>query len=170
MGKFQERLQNFMRGRYGYDDLARAIFAVAVVVLAIAVVCNILTFVGGNAFYVVGRIANIVGTVVLLYGFFRVFSRNQAARRAENDRYLVKRASVEKKRGRKAAGGAAGKGSRARKEGAFGGEKDAGQQRDEANYKYLTCPHCQQAMRVPRGKGKIAVKCPKCKESTIIES
>ncbi|MGN0073663.1 MAG: hypothetical protein ACI36W_07735 [Coriobacteriales bacterium] len=42
--------------------------------------------------------------------------------------------------------------------------------RNQKEFKYLKCPHCAQEMRVPRGKGKIAVKCPKCGESTITKS
>ncbi|MGN0038110.1 MAG: hypothetical protein ACI36Y_03100 [Coriobacteriales bacterium] len=42
--------------------------------------------------------------------------------------------------------------------------------RNQKEFKYLKCPHCGQEMRVPRGKGKIAVKCPKCGESTITKS
>ena len=41
---------------------------------------------------------------------------------------------------------------------------------NKKEYQYLSCPHCKQEMRVPRGKGKIAVKCPKCGESTITRS
>lgn len=29
-------------------------------------------------------------------------------------------------------------------------------------YKYYTCPTCRQALRVPRKKGKIRIRCPKC--------
>lgn len=29
-------------------------------------------------------------------------------------------------------------------------------------YKYFKCPNCKQELRVPRGKGKIAVTCNKC--------
>lgn len=37
-------------------------------------------------------------------------------------------------------------------------------------YKYLSCSFCGQQMRVPAGKGKIAVKCPSCGEKTIVQS
>ena len=40
----------------------------------------------------------------------------------------------------------------------------------DAGYKYLSCSFCGQQMRVPAGKGKIAVKCPSCGEKTIVQS
>lgn len=30
-------------------------------------------------------------------------------------------------------------------------------------HKYYKCPECKQTLRVPRGKGKICITCPKCK-------
>lgn len=33
--------------------------------------------------------------------------------------------------------------------------------------RYFTCPKCHQTVRVPRGKGKISITCPKCKEKFI---
>lgn len=30
--------------------------------------------------------------------------------------------------------------------------------------RYFICPRCRQTVRVPRGKGKIAITCPKCRE------
>ena len=30
--------------------------------------------------------------------------------------------------------------------------------------RYFLCPRCRQTVRVPRGKGKIMITCPKCKE------
>lgn len=29
-------------------------------------------------------------------------------------------------------------------------------------HKYFKCPQCGQTLRVPRGKGKLAITCPKC--------
>ncbi len=34
----------------------------------------------------------------------------------------------------------------------------------DKNHRYFTCPKCKQTVRVPKGKGKIAITCPKCKE------
>ena len=37
----------------------------------------------------------------------------------------------------------------------------------DRSHKYYDCPRCRQPVRVPRGKGKIAITCPKCKEKFI---
>ena len=37
----------------------------------------------------------------------------------------------------------------------------------DKNHKYYRCPKCRQTVRVPKGKGKIAISCPKCKEKFI---
>ena len=33
--------------------------------------------------------------------------------------------------------------------------------------RYYACPKCRQTVRVPKGKGKIAITCPKCREKFI---
>ena len=37
----------------------------------------------------------------------------------------------------------------------------------DREHRYFDCPRCRQQVRVPRGKGKIAISCPKCKEKFI---
>ena len=39
--------------------------------------------------------------------------------------------------------------------------------RKDKEHRYYDCPRCRQQVRVPRGKGKIAISCPKCKEKFI---
>ena len=34
--------------------------------------------------------------------------------------------------------------------------------RNDKDHKYITCPICGQKLRIPKKKGKIKVKCPKC--------
>lgn len=136
MDKFKAWLDDFMRGRYGQDDLNRSILVAAIVVIIASLVCQLLAAFLGTAFRVLASFLNAVALILLFITFFRSFSRKFEVRKAENDRFLKwKRKNDNKK-----------------------------------EYKYLKCPHCAQEMRVPRGKGKIAVKCPKCGESTITKS
>ena len=37
----------------------------------------------------------------------------------------------------------------------------------DKEHRYFDCPKCHQQVRVPRGKGKIAITCPKCREKFI---
>jgi ribosomal protein L37AE/L43A len=34
----------------------------------------------------------------------------------------------------------------------------------DREHRYFDCPRCRQSVRVPRGKGKIVITCPKCRE------
>ena len=37
----------------------------------------------------------------------------------------------------------------------------------DRQHRYFDCPSCRQSVRVPRGKGKIAITCPKCREKFL---
>ena len=37
----------------------------------------------------------------------------------------------------------------------------------DRQHRYFDCPKCRQMVRVPRGKGKISITCPRCKEKFI---
>ena len=37
----------------------------------------------------------------------------------------------------------------------------------DKEHRYYDCPRCRQQVRVPRGKGKIAITCPKCREKFV---
>ena len=37
----------------------------------------------------------------------------------------------------------------------------------DREHRYYNCPTCRQRVRVPRGKGKISISCPKCREKFI---
>ena len=40
----------------------------------------------------------------------------------------------------------------------------------DRNHRYYDCPKCRQTVRVPRGKGKIAITCPRCREKFVRKS
>lgn len=37
----------------------------------------------------------------------------------------------------------------------------------DREHRYYDCPNCRQRVRVPRGKGKISISCPKCREKFV---
>ena len=83
-------------------------------------------------------IVNIFVGSPLLSMLIRMLSRNYGARRAENSRYLRLRMKVLD---------------------LFRGGKRKVTDRD---HRYFRCPKCNQMVRVPSGKGHIAIRCPKC--------
>ena len=75
MGRFNMWLANLMRGRYGMDQLNRALMIVALILIVIN-------------FFVHLRIINWLAVVLLIYIYCRMFSRNIGRRAAENQKYL----------------------------------------------------------------------------------
>lgn len=131
--EMREKLQRFMWGRYGNDNLNQFL-------LAFAFACLIISFFGGSLFY-------ILATVVMIYAYFRMFSRNTGRRAAENQKYLKQTMKIRSFFIRK--------------------KREWGQRRVYHIYK---CPNCRQKIRVPRGKGKIAIRCRKCGNEFIRKS
>ena len=37
----------------------------------------------------------------------------------------------------------------------------------DREHRYFDCPKCRQLVRVPRGKGKLAITCPRCREKFV---
>lgn len=81
----------------------------------------------------------LIAFVLLIWMYARVFSKNYVARRRENSWYLQMVKPFRRM---------------------FSGIYL--RVRDGKNYRYFTCPNCHQRLRVPKGKGKITIKCPKC--------
>ena len=42
--------------------------------------------------------------------------------------------------------------------------------RDRKTHKYFKCKSCKTVLRVPKGRGKIEVTCPKCKMKEITKT
>ena len=40
----------------------------------------------------------------------------------------------------------------------------------DRDHRYFDCPKCRQMVRVPRGKGRIAISCPRCQEKFVRKS
>lgn len=76
--------------------------------------------------------------LVLGWMLFRMFSRNNPSRAKEDEWFAGKVSAVTKKLSP-----------------AIGRMKDR-------EHKYFRCPKCRARLRVPRGRGRITVTCPKC--------
>lgn len=85
--------------------------------------------------------------LLLLICYVRMFSRNIQARYNENIKFYNMKNKFF---------------------GFFKNQKSYMEQRKE--YHIYKCPTCKQKIRVPRGKGKIAITCPKCKTEFIKKS
>lgn len=81
----------------------------------------------------------IVAFAMLVLCYLRMFSRNIARRYAENEKFLTIWNPL-----------------RARLMAALDGVRDC------KTHRHYKCPSCGQKLRVPRGKGKISISCPKC--------
>ena len=92
------------------------------------------------------RIAPIlyISYVIFALVLFRMLSRNIVRRRAENDKFIRYWWPIKLKASRAVAN------IKYRK-----------------THKFLVCPSCGNTLRVPKGKGKLQITCPKCGERFI---
>lgn len=85
-----------------------------------------------------------LSAVLIVLCFYRMFSRNYERRRAENQKFL---------------------GVWYRIKNFFRRQKD--KMRQGKNFRFFKCPSCKNNLRVPKGKGKVYVTCPRCGERFI---
>ena len=124
----------FMYGRNGVDQLNRALAAAYLILFFVGMLISNLLKSDALA-YVFTVLENILVIILL----FRTFSKNLYKRRAENQRWVNWWWRVKSNNA----------GAKARH-----ADKD---------HKYFTCKQCKTICRVPVGKGKIIITCPKCK-------
>lgn len=128
-----EKFKRFMMGRYGIDQLSYGLnFLFFILVL--------LGLIFGNSWLF------LLALIPLVYMYFRMFSKNFAARYNENRVYtnfmspvynVIDKIKTKFNKRRK---------------------------RDKS-YKYFKCKNCHQELRIPKGKGKVTITCPKCHTS-----
>ena len=96
---------------------------------------------------VVGQILYFLVLAVLVYNIFRMFSKNTAARYKENVAYLKVKNRV------------------------VGWYANLRRRiRESKTHRFYKCPTCKTTVRVPKGKGKIRITCPKCGASFVRKS
>lgn len=135
----KERLRRFMQGRYGNDNLNRFLTVLCWVLLIAGLVLSF--FESTSA---AGSLLAILAWAPLVYSLFRSFSKNYSKRYGENQRYLALKGKVT---------------------GKLGGLKRRWKERKL--YRFYRCPQCSVTVRVPKGKGKIRITCPRCGNAFI---
>lgn len=124
----RERLARFMAGRNGNDQLNIFLLIVDVVLIVLSAVWKSAS----------GVLYPLV-LALLVYIYFRMFSRNVYKRREENGKYMRLKYKVDA---------------------ALRLRKERWVQRKD--YKFFTCPSCRTSLRVPRHRGKVKIVCRKC--------
>lgn len=129
----REKLMRFMQGRYGNDQFNRFLMITAMVLLVLSVL-------GADVCY-------FLAVIIMVYAYFRMFSRQIYKRSGENQKYLQYEWKVK---------------------GWF--RKKKSELKQLKTHHIYKCPNCKQKIRVPRGRGRIAITCRKCGHEFIKKS
>lgn len=133
----RERLVRFMAGRNGSDALAK-------VFLGVSVACLVITLFSKNP------VLYLLALAALIYSYFRMMSRNIQKRYYENQKFLQWTAGIRSGW------------LRVKNKAAYQRSKAVYDREQRKIYKIFYCPSCKQKIRIPKGKGKICVTCPRC--------
>ena len=137
LSMFREDMRYVMSRRCGLDELNNFIMLIGFIFVLIALFTHKWVFV-------------LIGAVLVALCYMRVFSTKLDKRRAENDFYMrymgkvvefteyIKLVVRMKIRSVK-----------------------------DKEYVYFVCGTCKQVIRVPKGKNKISIRCPKCSSTFI---
>lgn len=109
--------------------------------LGLGLTCAVMTWFTDTALF------SLLSWVFIIWTYFRMFSKNVYKRSAENRMYLEKTYRLRC---------------------FFARQKNMLAQRK--THHIYTCPTCKQKIRIPRGKGRIEVRCPKCSATFIKNS
>ncbi|MCR5311083.1 MAG: hypothetical protein K6E32_06710 [Lachnospiraceae bacterium] len=125
------RIRTGLIGRYGIDEFSRFLMILGIVFLFLGIIRPL-------------QFLAIPAWMLVIYAYYRCFSKNIVKRSNERDRYL-------------------------RITGKFKGKFSVyGRMwKERKTHKYYRCSVCRTMVRVPRGKGKIAITCPKCRNEFI---
>lgn len=108
--------------------------------MIVAMILMVFSIFGANFCY-------LLALILMVYVYYRMFSKQTYKRAGENQKYLQYEWKVKGWFGKK--------------------KKECKQLKTHHIYK---CPQCKQKIRVPRGRGKIAITCRKCGHEFIKKS
>jgi len=124
--KIKQASARFMQGRHGVDNL------------------GFFTLLSGLALSLIGSftgfgILNILGFVLYVWTLFRMFSRNNEARTAENRKYIELTSGWKTRC-----------------------SQFIKRMKNRREYKYFRCPNCKVLLRLKRGCGEKEIDCVRC--------
>lgn len=130
-----------MQGRYGADRLHRVLSWVYLAILIVSI------FIARSVDIKIYYAVLLLGLAVLVFSFYRVFSKNIEKRRKENERWLTFENKIKKR---------------------FRILRDRWKFRKTHVFK--KCPKCKAVLRLKRIKGTHSVTCPHCNETFKIKN
>ena len=127
--------QSFSRFMYGRYGMDQLSRNLSLICLVLLVITM---FSRSNVLYAIALAG--IALLGIVYIYFRMFSRNISRRSAENQKYMKIHYKFMSK---------------------F--NKVRARIKDSKTHRIFKCPSCGQKIRVPKGKGRISIKCPKCR-------
>ncbi len=144
----------FFSGRNGADELSVTLVVISVIVFLAAPIFD--------EKYIQG-IFLLLGGILFVLGLLRSLSTNIGKRRHENQVFLdlFRSETKEEKERRKREEEEKREREKLRKE---------RRKEEEKTHAFFRCPQCGKELRVPKGKGKIKIRCPNCSHEFIRKS
>ena len=144
----------FFSGRNGADELSVTLVVISVIVFLAAPIFD--------EKYIQG-IFLLLGGILFVLGLLRSLSTNIGKRRHENQVFLdfFRTETKEEKERRKREEEDKREREKLRKE---------RRKEEEKTHAFFRCPQCGKELRVPKGKGKIKIRCPNCSHEFIRKS
>ena len=170
MGKIKE----YISRAYGPDALSMGC-------VLLSVIMNLLLILLMHFGHAGSDVWSLLALIPLVIALFRTCSVNRERRKAENDWFVRKLDPFLTKKPGKEIGQnyrnrpygqsdeqekEPGQSSEAESSGPEPGLAETAYQ-DRKYFKFFKCPACRQKIRVPRGKGKIEITCPRCGDRFI---
>ena len=134
---FRQDMKDIMSRRCGLDELNNFLMLLGFIWVLVALIFHKWIF-------------TLIGAVFIVVCYIRVFSKELEKRKKENDFYMKYMGTIVKKC-----------------EYCKLCIKMMIKSKKDSEYVYFVCNQCGQVIRVPKGKNKVSIRCPKCDQNFI---